>query len=160
MDGIRIAQGLSHAERHDLSVVGFLRQGWWEKPQWKVAQNTAALWDIEMLSAVNGFAPECNGTGRTVQTKEYGDVPIAGMEDFHAMLRMLKQFSVLRWGMVGITEPLFWDTDFEPSSEREHNHLKKVARQYHVMQAWAQDVFPELSFRQVMNRLFSFCHLD
>ena len=160
MDGTRIGQGLSHAERHNLSVVGYLRQNWWERHQWNVAKNTACLWDIKTLSAVNGFALECNGTDRTIQTKEYGDVPVAGMEDFHAMLRMMKQFQELRWGMVGRAEPLFWDTNFEPGSERLLNHLKKIARQYQVMQIYAKDIFPELSFNHVMERLFSSYHLD
>lgn len=160
IDGFRIELGLAHAERHDLSIVGFLRQGWWERPQWAVAQNTASLWDIETLLAVKGFAPECNGTGRVIKTQEYDDVPVAGMEDFHAMLRMMKQFPDLRWGMVGRAEPLFWDTDFPAGSERFTNHLKKVARQYQVMQIWANDIFPELTFKKVMDRIFSACHFD
>jgi len=158
MDGSRIELGIVHAEKHNLSIVGFLRQGYWERPQWQVPQNTASLWNVNMLSAVKGFAKECNGTGRTVKTAEYGDVPLAGMEDFHAILRMLKQFPNLRWGMVGRAEPLFWDTDFQ--GERLATHLKKVARQYQVMQIWVQDIFPELSFNQVMNRLFARCHID
>lgn len=160
MDGSRIELSLIHAERHNLSVIGFLRQGWWEKPQWKVVQNTAALWDIKKLLEVNGFDPKCNGTGQTVKTQEYGDVPLAGMEDFHTLLKMAKKFPDMRWGMVGRAEPLFWDTDFPSGSDREINHLKKVARQYLVMQAWTNDVFPELTFKKVMDRLFTSCHLD
>lgn len=62
--------------------------------------------------------------------------------------------------MVGRAEPLIWDTDFELGSEQLINHLKKVARQYQVMQIWAQDIFPELTFKKVMDRLFASCHLD
>jgi len=160
MDGSRIELGLAHAERYHLSIVGFLRQGWWEKPAWHVPQNTASLWDIRALDKINGFARECNGTGRIVKTAEYGEVPLAGMEDFHAMLRMMKAGSPLRWGMVGRAEPLIWDTDFPAGSERLINHLKKVARQDHVMQAWADDIFPELTFKKVMDKLFASCYFD
>lgn len=160
MDGSRIKLGLAHAERYHLSVVGFLRQSWWEKPAWHVAQNTASLWNIEVLNRVNGFSPDCNGTGRTIKTIEYGDVSLAGMEDFHAMLKILKAMSTLRWGMVGRAEPLFWDTDFPAGSERLTNHLKKVARQDQVMQAWTNDIFPELTFKKVMDRLFTSCYFD
>lgn len=160
MDGGRIELGLAHAERYHLSVIGFLRQSWWEKPQWHVAQNTASLWDIKMLRKVNGFDPKCNGIGRTIKTAEYGDVPLAGMEDFHAILKMLKLMPELRWGMVGRAEPLFWDTNFPAGSERLANHLKKIARQDQVMQAWANDVFPELTFKKVMDRFFAACHID
>ena len=160
MDGGRIGRGLAHAEQHNLSVVGYLRQNWQRRLQWGVAQNTAALWDIEMLLAVEGFAPECNGTGRTITTEDYGEVAVAGMEDFHTMLRMLRRFSGLRWGMVGKEEPFFWDTDFGSNNERLLNHLKKIARQPHVMQIYAQDIFPELSFNGVMDRLFSSRYLN
>lgn len=160
MDGSRIELCLAHAERYNLSVVGFLRQSWWEKPQWHVAQNTASLWNITTLSGVNGFSAECNGTGKVVKTAEYGDVPLAGMEDFHAMLKILKKNGTLRWGMVGRAEPLFWDTDFPAGSERLANHLKKVARQDQVMQAWANDIFPEMTFKKVMDKLFSTCYFD
>lgn len=160
MDGNRINHGLAHAERHNLSVVGYLRQNWWERPQWNVAQNTACLWNIEKLSAVNGFSPECNGTGRTTNIEGYGEVSVAGMEDFHAMLRMMKQFQELRWGMVGRAEPLFWNTDFKPGSDKLLDHQKKVARQYAVMQIYAKDIFPELSFHEVMNQLFARYYQD
>lgn len=159
MDGRRIELGLAHAERYNLSVVGFLRQGWWEKPQWHVVQNTSALWDINELATVQGFNRECNGTGQMVKTLEYGDQPLAGMEDFHALLRIMKQSPNLRWGMVGKAEPLFWDTDF-PAGPRLDNHLKKVARQDQVMQKWAGDIFPELTFKKVMDRLFTSCYFD
>jgi len=159
MNGSLIDRALVHAERHNLSVVGFLRQNWWERPQWTVVQNTAALWDIETLLAIKGFSAECNGTGRTVVTKEYGKVALAGMEDFHALLRILKE-RPLRWGMVGRSNPLLWDTNFEPGSQRLDNHLKKIARQYQVMQAYVQDIWPSTSFNLVMNEIFARCYID
>jgi hypothetical protein len=163
MDSRRIELGLAHAERHHLPIVGFLRQNWWERPQWAVPQNTACLWKADLLSRVNGFASECNGTGRIIKIalrpgEEPEDIPVAGMEDFHTLLRMQKKFEDLRWGMAGRSEPLSWNTDFQ--GERLATHLKKVARQYQVMQIWAKDIFPELSFNQVMNQLFARCHID
>lgn len=159
MDGYLITRALLLAEQRNLSLVGFVREGWWEKPQWNVAQNTAAIWSLELLQNIGGFAPECNGAGETIYVPEFGEIPIAGMEDFHAMLRIMKT-GHLRWGMVGKENPLKWDINFPPGSEREKNHLTKVARQYEVMKIWASRIFPELSFKTVMGRLFSCYHLD
>ncbi|MBA7619625.1 hypothetical protein ES703_26964 [subsurface metagenome] len=160
MDGYLIRQGLAHAEQRNLSLVGFLRQNWWERPQWNVVQNTAALWKIKLLSSIDGFSPECNETDRTIPVEGFGEVAVAGMEDFHAMLRILKQNPDFRWGMIGRKEPLFWDTSFKPGSEREQRHLSKVARQYAVMQIYTKDIFPELPFEEVMNKIFSCYHQD
>jgi hypothetical protein len=158
MDGYRIQEALGHAEGRNLSVVGILREQWWAKTQWLIAQNTASIWDLEKLKRVEGFSPQCNGTGRTIRTESLGEVPLAGMEDFHAMLRMMKQDILFRWGMCGRSNPLFWDTSFPLGSERERRHLAKIERQFGVMQAWAKDVFPELTFEQVMNRFFECYH--
>lgn len=159
MDGFFIHEALIWAEQRELSVIGALRQSWWEKPQWKVAQNTAALWRLDALLSVEGFSPECNGTGETVNTPEFGEVPLAGMEDFHAMLRIMKADPKFRWGMIKRPTPLSWDTNFEPDSEREQNHLKKVARQYLVMQTYVKKVFPDKSFNKVMDEFFARMHL-
>lgn len=157
LDGYRIAKALRFAEERNLAVVGFHRERWWERPQWNVAQNTCAQWSLEALLAHGGFSAECNGTGRIVHTDEYGDVPLAGMEDFHLMLRMLKDNPEFRWGMDGVQEPLAWDTDFS-DPERAKKHRIKVARQYAVMQAWAKDIFPDEPFEKVMDRLFARYH--
>ncbi|MBI2450006.1 MAG: hypothetical protein HYV47_00560 [Candidatus Nealsonbacteria bacterium] len=162
MDGYRVAQGLAHAEKYNLSAVGFLRENWWERPQWNVIQNTAALWKREIfnVNVVGGFSPACNGTGRTIPVEGFGETPVAGMEDFHMMLSLLEyehdEYNFeFRWGMVGRKAPLYWNTQFEPGSERERLHLRKIARQYAVMQIYAKDIFPEVSFHEVMNQLFT-----
>jgi len=164
MDGYFINQALTLAEQRNLDVVGGLRQKWWLKPQWAVAQNTAALWHLEaLLNGVNGFSDECNGTGETVNTAEFGEVPLAGMEDFHAMIRMMKNDSRFRWGMIKRSSPLRWDTNFESGSEREANHLKKVARQYLVMQAYVSKIFGTKSiaeFENVMDDFFAKMHME
>lgn len=146
---------IAHAEKNNLVVAGGLRENWEEKPQWQVPQNTLALWRVNVLSRIGGFATECNGTGETVFTEEYGDVPLAGMEDFHALLRIMRDEPNYNWGMIRKDNPLEWDTNFEIGSEREQNHLKKVARQGIVMQRYAEMVFPNVAFDDVMEKLFA-----
>ena len=91
-------------------------------------------------------------------TEKCGEVSLAGMEDFHAMLRTLKSDPSFRWGMIGTANPLKWNTDFPVGSERLSNHLKKVARQETVMKEYAKQIFPELSYKEVMNRLCACYH--
>jgi len=160
MNGYQISEALNFMEERNLSVVGFLRENWWQKPQWHISQNTAAIWDIKTLQSARGFSPECNGTGKTIMTEEFGEVSLAGMEDFHTMLKILKSNPSFRWGMTRRSNPLKWDTNFPPNSERLLNHLKKVARQEIVMSEWSKLVFPYLSYNQVMDNLFARYHQD
>lgn len=160
IDGYLINEATVLAEQRCLKVVGALRQSWWDKPQWNLPQNTIALWSVPMLAGIGGFAAECNGTGEKIYTPEYGEVPLAGMEDFHAMLRIMKADPEnFRWGMIRRPEALVWDTNFEPGSEREKNHLIKVARQYNVMKSYAGKIFPEVPFNTLMDRFFARYHL-
>jgi hypothetical protein len=160
MDGFKIDMALAFARKRNLLVVGFLRDNWWEKPQWHVVQNTAAIWQYNIIEQF-GFARECNGTGKTIWTPEHGEVPLAGMEDFHTMLRAMKAMhNKFRWGMVGRERPLLWNTNFLPGSDRERRHLIKVTRQFEVMKAYSKDIFPELTFNEVMNRFFTLYHQD
>jgi len=82
------------------------------------------------------------------------------MEDFHTVLRSIKDNINFRWGLIGRANPLPWDTNFEPGSDREMNHLKKVARQFKVMERYAKDVFPDMTFDQVLNEVYVRYHLD
>lgn len=149
-----INQAMQHQDRHGLDVVGFFRTGWYERAQWKVPQNTASIWRANLLSQFDFFDRFCTGeTGETVSTEEYGDVPLAGMEDFHLMLRVLASGYPLRWGMVCRRNPLLWDTKhFE--GERLLNHLKKVARQWLVMRAYVERVCPNEDVDAVLERFF------
>ncbi|MCD4762129.1 hypothetical protein K8R32_04195 [bacterium] len=156
-DSHLIYEALTHAERYNLFVVGALRQNWWERPQWAVPQNTFAIWDTKILSSplVKGFASECNGTGETVTTKEYGEVSLAGMEDFHAMLKIMKNNpETFRWGMIRRLIPLKWDTNFKEDPKRELAHLKKIARQPKVMKKYAEKIFPNIPFKELMDYNF------
>lgn len=161
IDGYKIASALNFARERDLSVVGFMRTLWWERPQWNVGQNTACLWDTDFLKSMNYFDDKCDGSDERVETVEYGDVPLAGMEDFHAMLRMMKKYGDdFRWGMIGRIAPLRWNTQFESGSEREKNHLIKVARQYVVMRRYVEKIFPDTKFEEIMEKFFSLRHQD
>ncbi len=143
-------------DRPAVQVVGFYRESWWERTQWNVVQNTAALYRADILKEMGGFDVRCDGSdGVTVMTKKYGEVLRAGMEDFHFILRLMKKNPEYRHGIIGVEAPLSWGVDFEPGSERERNHLRKVARQYAVMNAWADEVFPDLETHEVLNRYFS-----
>ena len=155
IDYDKIACAIRVINDFNLEVVGFLREKWQEKIQWQVIQNTAALWRVSSLIEINGFDPKCNGSeGEVISLEKFGNVRIAGMEDFHAMLRLLKIRPTFLWGMVGSSDPLIWDTNFKPGSERERNHLIKVKRQYLVMKKYAEVIFPEYSFDELIYKLF------
>lgn len=150
----------------NLSVIGLARQNWWEKPQWAIPQNTASIWRLDRLMAVCGFDQKCNSFGTEKDEKiirmariEIGDetiseIPIAGMEDFHAMLRQMKVFEDFRWGIIK-EKPLVWNTKFPEGSDRLRNHLIKVFRQYCVMKKYVEAVFPEKKFDDVMDDFWS-----
>lgn len=161
MDGYRIKEALKHAEQRGLNVVGILRERYWERVQWQLPQNTACLWEVETLKAIDGFDSWCNNTGKSVYLDEHGEVSIAGMEDFHALLRIMKSDELeLRWGMIGHRNPMAWHTDFEEGSARRRRHLEKVARQEEVINTYCTEIFKELTYGDVMPKVFSCRHLD
>jgi len=162
IDGYKIISAINFARERNLSVVGFMRKLWWERPQWNVGQNTACLWHSDTLIEAGGFSDECDGvTKETVKTVEYGDVLMAGMEDFHAMARLMgKHGDEFRWGMIGRHTPLNWNVNFLPGSEREKQHKIKVARQYAVIQRYVEKIFPNTKFEDVMEKFFSLRHQD
>lgn len=161
IDGYKIMSAINFARERDLSVVGFMRNLWWERPQWNVGQNTACLWNINTIRDAGGFDKNCDKGEEKVKTAEYGEVPLAGMEDFHAMLRLMNKYGdEFRWGMIGRFAPLKWNTQFEPGSERERNHQIKVARQYIVIRRYVEKIFPDMKFEEVMEKFFSLRHQD
>ncbi|HJV32658.1 MAG TPA: hypothetical protein VJ694_01390, partial [Patescibacteria group bacterium] len=111
LDGHMLAEMLAHKARHGLRLVGHFRNRWWQRAQWMFAQNTCALWDIDLLRAIGGFEASCNGDGATVvRTIEFGDVPLAGMEDIEAYFRAYRlEDRFVRWGMVGQRRPAAWN---------------------------------------------------
>lgn len=142
-------------DRPAVQIVGFYRDFWWERTQWNIVQNTIALYRLDTLIAMGGFDTKCDGNDRVmVQTEEFGEVLRAGMEDFHYVLKLLKRARGYRHGIVGVEAPLEWHVNFDPNSERGKNHLRKVARQYAVMQEWCRDVFPDQEPYETLNQYF------
>lgn len=163
-----ISRALDHIERHSLDVCSFLRSLCWLRPtQWMVPQNTGAIWNVRLLESVGGFSFECNGDGKTtIHTEAFGEVPLAGMEDMHAIMRMF--FIALaqgkqppRLGMVCRAEPIFWDLSLKKPGTREYDdNMKKIARQAEVVKAYARNIFPDKSFDEVFMWLMSHMHID
>ncbi len=147
---------LCHKELHALRLVGYARNYLFERQQWMFAQNTCAIWDIDLLNMVGGMNPACNGDGKTtVSTSEFGEVPLAGMEDIEAYLRASAQLGeFVRWGVVGLRHPAVWNLALKESGTREYDdNQKKIARQGLVMEAYAKRIFPHLTPREVLARL-------
>ncbi len=120
-----------------------------------VPQNTGCLWRSKLFEK-NSFDPWCDGDSKEVLIfPEFPDpVSVAGMEDFHLQLRLLKKIN-LRWGMYGRYNPFAWNVDFLNDPIRRENHLKKIVRQMKVMRFYAKELFPEREFEEVMDEFFS-----
>lgn len=159
-----IARALAFAESRALDVVGFHRENWFHKLQYHVFQNTGAIYTVKRLVKNDFFSADCDGnTGRTLEVPGFGIVPIAGMDDFHFLLRALKNQGSIRWGMVGRSAPLPWNVNFEPGSQRALQHLQKVARQEAVMYQYMADVLgatDQASQGEVLNRIFAAMQMD
>lgn len=159
-----IARALAFMESRHLDVVGFHREGWFQKLQYKVFQNTGAIYRLETLVKNEFFSADCDGNaGRTLEVPGFGMVPLAGMDDFHFLLRALQNQGKVRWGMVCRDKPLPWNVNFEPGSQRALQHLQKVARQEAVMYQYIADVCgarDTASQFQILNRIFAEMHMD
>lgn len=160
----QIARALAFMESRHLDVVGFHREGWFQKLQYKVFQNTGAIYRLETLIKNEFFSADCDGnTGRTLDVPGFGTVPLAGMDDFHFLLRALQNQGQVRWGMVCRNAPLPWNVIFEPGSQRALQHLQKVARQEAVMYQYIADVCgakDTTSQFQILNRIFAAMQMD
>lgn len=156
LDGFMVHEMLNHMDQHALRLVGYMRNRWYQRLQWTFAQNTCAIWDIDLLNMVGGMNPACNGDGKTmVSTIEFGDVPLAGMEDIELYLRasaMLGEF--VRWGAVGQRHPAIWNLALKKPGTREYDdNLKKIARQALVMDEYARRIFPYHEPIEVYDRM-------
>jgi hypothetical protein len=154
LDKEKISKGLNIVSSRGLDVLGFLRERWWEKTQWNMVQNTGAIWKIESLRKVNYFDEICNGTGETIDIENYGKALLAGMEDFHALLKIYRTSSEFNWGMFGLSEPVKWKTDFGGNPEKEKRFEMKVARQFTVMREYVKRLFPQDDFYHIMNEIY------
>lgn len=145
LTGHMVSEMLCHMDAHALRLVGYMRNRWYQRLQWAFAQNTCAIWDIDLLKLVDDMNPVCNGDGKTsVATAEFGDVPLAGMEDIEAYFRAsayLGEF--VRWGAVGMRHPAVWNLALKvPGTKEYDDNAKKIARQGLVMDAYARRIFP------------------
>ncbi len=156
LSGDMVTEMCTHMERHELELCGYLREGWQQKLQWALPQNTCALWSIDLLNSIGGMNHECNGDGiTTVSTDEYGEVLLAGMEDIDAYFRAsLQHREFLRWGCCGKNTPAHWDTSLKvPGTPEYEDHIKKIARQALVMDAYARKYFPHMSPNEVYTEM-------
>ncbi len=150
-----IGEMVRTSDLYHLAACGCFRQNHWERYQWGVAQNTICLWDWKTVEECGGFDTRCDGSAGDTISVDGNEVLIAGMDDFHLMLRIQKRYGKQwRWGMVMTSDPLYWDVSAKNATEL-HNHNMKVLRQEKVMHHYLQEVFPELDWRTVMNQFFS-----
>jgi len=160
-----IAQAFAHIERHSLDACGFLRSHWYMKLQWMVPQNTGAIWSARVVRNIGRFAEACNGDGQTtVETEGFGEAPLAGMEDFEAILRLFKaalqsRQPFPRLGMVCRAQPCFWDLSRKETGEYA-DKMKKIARQVSVMEAYAHHAFPDQPFEDTLATVMSHTYFD
>lgn len=156
LSGHMVSEMLNHKEQHALRLVGYMRNRWYQRLQWAFAQNTCAIWDVDLLKEVGDMNPACNGDGKTtVSTIEYGEVPLAGMEDFEAYLRASAHLGeFVRWGAVGMRHPAVWQLALKVPGTREYDdNVKKIARQALVMDEYARRIFPHLEPIDVYDRM-------
>lgn len=158
LSGDMLKEMIAHMDEHDLPLVGYARVNLLQRRAWTFAQNTVALWRVATLNRIGGFSAFCNGDGvTTVKTREFGEVALAGMEDYEAYLRASKLHgSFLRWGIVGQCHPAKWDTSMKkPGTPEFDANAKKVARQGNVMNAYGRIIFPELDPIEVHDELMA-----
>lgn len=146
LTGHQLYEMLEHLLRYRLELCGYARNGWTERRQWLFAQNTIAIWIDQLLADISGFDRRCNGDGvTTVQTTEFGAVPLAGMEDYRAYLQACqRRGQMIPWGFVGTRHPILWDLSAKlPGTEEYEKNAQKIARQGLVMDEYARELFPD-----------------
>ncbi len=162
LDGFMVHEMLCHKEIYALRLVGYMRNRWHQRLQWMFAQNTCVIWDMELLQMIGGMNPACNGDGKTmVSTIEYGEVPLAGMEDIEAYFRATAELGeFVRWGAVGQRHVATWNLALKKPGTREYDdNLKKIARQALVMDEYAKRFFPHLEPIDVYDQMIAIASL-
>lgn len=148
-------EALRAANEYNLFACGFFRQNHFDRAQWGIAQNTACLWDWDILREIGGFDDRCDGRPDEFLTIDGQKILLAGMDDFYAQLKIMKKYNFsIRWGMVLNEYPLIWNLSAKSLDEM-RRHDEKVARQEEVMKRWAAEIFPDSAYRTVINRFFS-----
>lgn len=148
-------EALRAANEYNLFACGFFRQNHFDRAQWGLAQNTACLWDWKILREIGGFDQRCDGRHDEFLTIDGQEILLAGMDDFYTQLKIMKKYDFsLRWGMVLNEYPLIWNLTAKSLDEM-RRHDEKVARQEEVMKRWAAEIFPDSTYRTIINRFFS-----
>jgi hypothetical protein len=64
--------------------------------------------------------------------------------------------SMLKWGMCGVDDPAEWDLSQKTPGTQEYlDNLKKIARQWAVVQAYARRYFPDIPFDQLIEKMMA-----
>lgn len=158
LDPAQVAQAYKMMQQYpQLAVVGFYRQFHWKFFPWRWPQNTAAMYRLKTLLDIGGFDRRCEGNdGTKIIVPTMADpVLLAGMDDFYFMLKALQLYNEpWFWSMVGAEAPFSWEVKGKTGLELKL-HITKLARQEIVMEKWAQEIFPEIQFEEVINRLLA-----
>lgn len=126
-----ISTALSQLKSHKLSVIGFLRNNWKTHYPWNIPQNTGAIWHTAALQSLQGFSLYCDGNNEQYCTLESGQQAlIAGMEDYHALLRLLISNKNALWGMIGEDSPIHWQIKSDLRNQIKINRQAKVMEHY------------------------------
>jgi len=105
------------------------------------------------------FDERCNGNDDQTINAGGKDELLAGMEDYHFMLRVYKtDLDAFRWGMVRRRNPVYWSVAHD-NAEEMSRHMMKILCQETVIRAYARKQFPSHSFDRLMDDFFA-CGLE
>lgn len=161
-----IREALKFFETHDdLAVIGIKRkiiigddkeskalEAKFQKTvlQYRIPQNTMALWRADLLRLAGSFRTECDFSGLTEKI-DGQQVPVAGMDDFPTLLFLVRLG--YRWAIIGKKNPVVWDlSEVKKDPQRWQMNLNKMNRQEKVIGIWAQK-FHCLSIREAVEIL-------
>lgn len=137
IDDIQLDSAINTMVNEELNVLGFLRKDWEKFIARCVPQNTAAIWKTEDLLNIGGFSSFCNGSnGHTITLDDGTKTDLAGMEDFHALIRLIKKIKDFSWGMIGENQPIVW------ANENDKRNEIKIKRQEIIMNQYLKIIQP------------------
>jgi hypothetical protein len=155
LPGHTLSAGLEHMRRYFLPICGFYREGWYQRFQWSIFQNTATIYQMEFLKEHGGFSARCDGNADETVDVGGTSVRLAGMDDFYAYLTAMKHLgAAVPWGMYGVMKVSDWEIEFPDDPLKQKMFDEKVRRQLVVMQAWAKEIFPDVPFWTLIAAIF------
>lgn len=150
IEALHVHRLVAAMERYGLDMCGYFQTGWATRVAYHVPQNSFCGIRISALRQVGGFDVRCDGRdGQKIMTTEQGEVLLAGMEDWHLLLRLLITRGIQnplapRVGMLGKASPIACKTTFTDPA-RQQVFDQKVARQLGVMRQWCRELTPDLN---------------